>query len=383
MNIKWLRIATILIISIVISVFFIFRIDAVFAAVAQFFGYLRPFWIGIVVAFVLNKPYLRMRRFFGKLFKKDEHGKTVVVSAVLTVYILFSACVVAVCFYIIPQLVNSVTQFVNNIDGYYQNVRSFFDAHTSFTDSTIWKELGIEQKLQDFSQTLPNALEGTFTHVYRFTSGFVRITADSLLGFIISLYLLLDKRKWKEQLKKILRITFPDKTYQKIVEFLRLASRTFSSFIGGQVTDTVSLGALGFLGMTILRLEYPVLISTVVAVTNLIPIIGPFIGSIPSILLLLLTNPIHALWFAIFILILQQVEANLIYPRIVGNSVGLPTLWVLFAVVLGGSYFGIVGMILGIPVMSVLYELASGWINDRYQRLNGDREEEDNSAVSD
>ena len=383
MNIKWLRIAAILIISIVISVFLIFRIDAVLTAVAQFFGYLRPFLIGIVVAFVLNKPYLHMRRFFGKLFKKDEHGKAVVVSAVLTVYVLFSVCVVAICFYVIPQLVNSVTQFINNLDGYYQNIRSFFEAHTSFTDSTLWKELGIEQKLQDFTQTLPNALAGIFTHVYRFTSDFVRITADSLFGFIISLYLLLDKRKWKEQLKKILRITFPDKTYRKIVKFLRLASCTFSSFIGGQVTDTLILGALCFLGMTILRLEYPVLISTVIAVTNLIPIIGPFIGSIPSVLLLLLINPIHALWFAIFILILQQVESNLIYPRIVGNSVGLPTLWVLFAVLLGGSYFGIVGMILGIPVMSVLYELASGWINDRYRRVNADEEEEDNSAVSD
>ena len=163
------------------------------------------------------------------------------------------------------------------------------------------------------------------------------------------------KNKLRRQGKRILRHFLPKKHYQRLSHYGRLTFNTFSNFVSGQLSDAFILGVLIFCVMTIGGLEYPMMIAVIIGITNMIPYVGPWMGTIPCALILLMVNPIHAVAFVIIVIIAQQVDSNLIYPRVVGTSVGLPAIWVLFAITVGGGLFGVVGMIFGVPVMSIIY----------------------------
>ena len=186
---------------------------------------------------------------------------------------------------------------------------------------------------------------------------------DSIVGIVISIYALSQKKKLVNHGKRILKAGLKKKYYDRTVELLGMISTTFSSFISGQLTEALILGILCFIGMTVFGFKYAVLISTITALFNLIPFVGPIIGAIPCAFILFLDNPIRAIWFIVFIIVLQQLESNIIYPKVVGNSVGLPAIWVLSAVIVSGSLFGILGMLLAIPTTSVIYELIRRWVN--------------------
>ena len=199
---------------------------------------------------------------------------------------------------------------------------------------------------------------------------FAKSVMNFLIGMIIALYILLDEVNLKRQMKKVLYALLPEKTTKGILRTTRLTINTFNSFVAGKAVDSLIIGILCYIILSFMKMPYTPLISVVVGVTNMIPVFGPFLGAVPSILILLLVDPFKALEFSIFILILQQVDGNIIGPRILGGAVGLPTLYVMFAIIIGGALFGIVGMFIGVPVFSVIFVLVSEFIHRQLDKKN-------------
>ena len=195
--------------------------------------------------------------------------------------------------------------------------------------------------------------------------GAVGFLTDFFIGIIISIYFLNSKDTFLAQIKKVILATFKESTAQEIFEGAAFTNKTFGGFISGKIIDSIIIGIICFLVMSIFGWEYSLLISCIVGITNIIPFFGPFIGAIPSVLLLLMMNPWHALYFAIFAILLQQFDGNILGPKILGDSTGLESFWVLFAVLVGGGLFGFIGMIVGIPVFAVIYYYVGRQLNRR------------------
>ena len=215
--------------------------------------------------------------------------------------------------------------------------------------------------LQEHGASIFNTTIGVTTSVFVGLFNFI-------LGFVFAIYLLMQKEKIGGQFKRLLYAYIKKERVDKFLSVMSLAQNAYSRFVTGQLTEAVIIGVLCFIGMLIFSMPYATLISTLIAFTALIPMIGAFIGTAVGALLILMVDPIKALWFIVFIIVLQQFESNLIYPRVVGKSIGLPGIWVLTAVTIGGSLFGILGILLSVPLCSVIYTLLSNAIEKRLQK---------------
>lgn len=209
----------------------------------------------------------------------------------------------------------------------------------------------LRTKLMSLTTYIPDAV-GT---IGTWASGLIGGVIDFFIGLIFSVYVLAGRNKLRSQGTRILRHFLPQKYYRRLTHYGTLTFSTFSKFISGQITDAFILGILIFCVMSIGGLEYPMMIAVIIGITNMIPYVGPWMGTIPCALILLMVNPWHAIAFVIIVIIAQQVDSNLIYPRVVGSSIGLPAIWVLFAITVGGGLFGVIGMVVGVPVMSIIY----------------------------
>ena len=192
-----------------------------------------------------------------------------------------------------------------------------------------------------------------------------------IIGFIVALYVLMDREHLLNIVKRTSRAILPHDVYAFIKRVCSLMVFNLYKFFEGKLLDSLIIGIICFIFMALFRMEYSLLVAVIIGLTNIIPFFGPFIGAVPSIFILLIISPLQALIFAVFILILQQVDGNIIGPRIIGDSVGLSSLWIMFAIIVGGAYFGVAGMILGVPVFSVIYTLLRDFVN---KRLEGDEE---------
>ncbi len=315
----------------------------------------RPVVIGAVLAFLLNRPFERLKKLFCWAFP-SLRPKTNNVLAVVTLYILLIGVLAAVLGIVVPQLIKSFHLLVSNLDSYYQNAIAAAEELMRFGGHNWWDELQLEQKLLDAAKYLPHLLQALFSGMAAAVSGVAGTVADCIIGLVISIYGLAQKNKLSEQGRRVLK-AFLRKRSAAAAEFLSLFSHTFSCFFSGQLVEAGILGLLCFVGMSLFGFDYAVLISVLAAITNLVPIIGPVVGAAAGAFILFLSEPAKALWFLIFIIVLQQIEANFIYPKVVGESVGLPGIWVLISVVTGGSLFGIAGMLFAVPSVSVLYQL--------------------------
>ena len=196
------------------------------------------------------------------------------------------------------------------------------------------------------------------------------VLKDVIIGLIIAIYFLFSKEKFCAQCKKAAYAILPRRRADGLIRNTRETSTVFGSFITGQLIDALIVGILCFIGMSILQLPYPPMISVIVAITNVIPFFGPYIGAIPSAILILLVNPLQAVYFVIFIIILQQIDGNIICPRILGETIGLNGFWIIFAIVVFGALFGFVGMIIGVPTFAMLYTWLKRWISRRLGKRN-------------
>ena len=190
------------------------------------------------------------------------------------------------------------------------------------------------------------------------------------MGIVVAVYILYDRDKFYLQIKKVLYVCFPKNNVDKIRSVVKLSSKMFNNFIVGKLIDSLIIGLICYICMTLLGFEFAMLISFIVGCTNIIPIFGPFIGAVPGFVILFIVNPVDSLWFILFIIALQQFDGNVLGPKILGDSMGIPTLYVVFAIVVGGGLFGILGMFLGVPILSIIYVLVKGYVESKIKEKN-------------
>lgn len=343
------------------------------SVLATAFGLIAPFVLGGCIAFILNVP---MRRIESLLFPHPNQLQKKLkrpVSLMLTL-ILLIALIGIVFGLIIPELGSSFVLLRDNVIYFLRNFEqqhpAFLDQFASYLPSAEslaalnWEEIG--QKLFRFlSSGAGSFINSTVNVATRIFNGLFSF----FMGFIFSIYLLMQKETVGRQLRRVLYAFLPEKKADYLLSVGKLANKTFSSFLSGQCLEAMILGILFFITMTVLGFPYALMISVLIGVTALIPVFGAFIGCVVGAFMILMTDGlIRMLWFIVVFLILQQLEGNLIYPKVVGGSIGLPSMWVLVAVSIGGSAFGVLGMLLFIPLCSVLYALLRQSVGKRLKQ---------------
>lgn len=331
-------------------------------------GFFTPFLLGGVMAFILNVPMRRIESLLpGKSDSRIRRPLSVLLSFVLVVGILL-----LVIFVVMPQLFQTLLSLQNSIPAFLAGVKreaeNIFAQNPGIVDyingiAINWKGL-LEGIIGFLSVGAGTVLSSTVSAAMSIVSG---VTTFGI-AVVFAIYILLQKENLARQFKKLMQAFLPEEAVRKILQILTLTSDTFSHFLTGQCLEAVILGTMFFVTLSIFRLPYALLIGVLIAFTALIPIFGAFIGCAIGAFLMLMVNPVDALVFVIIFFVLQQLEGNLIYPHVVGNSVGLPSIWVLVAVTIGGSAMGIVGMLIFIPMCSVLYALLRGAVNERLRR---------------
>lgn len=308
-----------------------------------------------ILALVLNHPYEYVRQFYEKKGKIPK--KAARIFSLLTVYLGAVGAVAAVFCFALPRLLSSVQQFIENREAYIQAFEQSL--------AVLIRKAGIEnldisplmEGISGYLGRLDRTMDELLPQMARMTTGALRTAASFGIITVLSVYILFDKEKLKRQMKRIYRAYMPETVYQPVKSILLTGFEVFENFVAGQGIESLILGSLCFIGMFVLRLEYSGLVSLIVGLTAFIPILGAYIGGGVGVALLLFISLKKAMTFLIFFILLQQVENNLIYPRVVGRRTGLPGLWVLASVTVGGGLGGIVGMVLSVPTATFLYVL--------------------------
>ncbi|MBF1072583.1 MAG: AI-2E family transporter [Solobacterium sp.] len=344
------------------------NVEPLFGVLQAIFVALSPFIYGIGIAFLLNPLRKIIEYSWLEKTKLKPRTKKIIASfgalfiGIIMLFVFFSI--------LIPQMISSIQTFLSSFEGYVDSARNFFESNNFFSDDLL-KTLNpvIDKGVSMLGDWVSN-LASSLNAILMYSVIFAKSVMNFLIGMIIALYILLDEVNLKRQMKKVLYALLPEKTTKGILRTTRLTINTFNSFVAGKAVDSLIIGILCYIILSFMKMPYTPLISVVVGVTNMIPVFGPFLGAVPSILILLLVDPFKALEFSIFILILQQVDGNIIGPRILGGAVGLPTLYVMFAIIIGGALFGIVGMFIGVPVFSVIFVLVSEFIHRQLDKKN-------------
>lgn len=352
--------------------------ERIFEGVGFMIGILSPFLVGGVIAFVLNIP---MRVYEEKLFSKWKGRSAAkikrpicLVLSLVTVALVITVVIGTV----VPQVASTATELGKKIPAFMEDVMEELDQLTKSypqlkdqVEKLEALELDWDSMLNSIFDFLKNGAGDMLNSTVSVASGIISGIVNGVISFIFALYILAQKERLEDQGRRVISAYLPERIGKKMLEICSLLYRNFSSFISGQCLEAVILGTLFVISMSIFGMPYALMISVLIAFMSLIPIVGSFIGCVVGTFLILIENPMMALWFLIWFLVLQQLEGNLIYPRVVGNSVGLPPIWVLTAVSLGGSLFGVTGMLLFIPLMSTCYALFKESVNNRNVRRHG------------
>lgn len=347
------------------------------AALRAIVGLVAPFLIGGCIAFVLNVP---MRFFEDRVFSDPKLGRTRslrkvrrALSLILTIVVVVGVIAV-VLFMVVPELYQSfaaigrelsqaMIRFPRFLAEIARELPMFASEIESLRESFLdvdWRSLGI--MVRDLLQH-SNVLRSTMS----FASSLVSGVSNAVIGIVFAIYILLQKEDLGRQFRRLLYAMFPEKHVDRLLDVCALTSASFNSFLSGQCMEAFILGMMFFVSMLILHMPYALVIAVLIGVTALIPIFGAFIGCIVGAFLILIASPMQAVWFIVLFLVLQQIEGNIIYPRVVGSSVGLPSIWVLVAVTLGASVAGVLGILFAIPTVSVVYTLLRRYVRDRIE----------------
>ena len=348
-----------------ILAFVLLNIKTILNLFSGLLGVLSPFLIGIALAFVFNIPMKAIEnKLIKPMFKGDKKRFSRPIALVITLILIFGI-LTGIFVYVVPQLVSSGDTLVSNMDSYADSLNDFMSKYMGSAEvlNELW------QKVVDLGENLVS-LVGRFAgnildQILGITISITTVIFNIFMGFLIAIYILLSKEKLNVQSKKLIYALMDKEKGDRVLEIARLSENKFSRFVSGQVIEAFILGFLCFIGMVIFRMPYALLISVVIGLTALIPVFGALIGTVPGAFIILMIEPSKVIWFIVLIVVVQQIEGNLIYPIVVGNSIGLSALWVLLAITLGAGYFGVLGMLIGVPLCGVLYTLFSIWINKR------------------
>ncbi|MBQ5405045.1 MAG: AI-2E family transporter [Oscillospiraceae bacterium] len=343
------------------------------AGIKRLFGILGPFVWGLVLSYLLN-PLTRgiERHLFQPLAKRLYKGKRAAKAegfargmAVLASEIVMLAVIVALFYLILPQLYSSIVMIVDNSPIYIANLtkwveqtlQDFPELETYISDALQ----SINTNVMDWART--TLLPGLGSMVSNLTAGLAYVVKgvyNLIIGIIVSVYILSNMERFIAGVRRLTYSLFGIETAEKIRDGLAFTDKTFMGFINGKLLDSAIIGLICYIVCAILNMPYALLVSVIVGVTNIIPFFGPFIGAVPSALIILMVDPMKTLIFVIFIIVLQQIDGNLIGPKILGSSIGINGFWVMFSIILGAGLFGFWGMLLGVPVFVLIYTLIDG-----------------------
>lgn len=350
---------------IALIIFVLVNFEKILSILGYIINIFSPFIFGVIIAFVLNVLVNFIeRKLFGKVKKKTwlkiRRPLSITISVVLVIFII-----VFIMNLLIPQLKNSVSLFTDSLPTYKEDIINVMNKF-NLEENTVKKA---SDYLDNFGKIITDYIKGNSKDVITVTTevatSLIAIISKAVIAIVFAIYIIAQKETLKRQFNKLMSAYLKPRTVNRINKYASMANTTFSNFVTGQCLEAVIFGSLCFLGMLILRLPYAPTIAVLLGFTALIPVFGAFIGTFLGAFLILMISPIKAIIFVVFILVLQQIEGNLIYPKVVGKSVGLPGIWVLLSVTIGASVGGILGMLIATPLCSLLYILLRQAVNDR------------------
>ncbi|MEQ8201390.1 MAG: AI-2E family transporter [Syntrophomonadaceae bacterium] len=334
----------------------------VWQGLTTFASFFKALIIGVAIAFILNRPCMYIDARLGLKRKMPTLNRGL---AVLLTYLLLLLIIFTFTMFVVPQIIDSSQQFIQRMSIYAAESQASIDRITEMLRMQSIDLAALSNQMLDSIQGFTKNLSGVFSSIVGITFGVISFLFNIFIAFIFSIYLLAGKETILNNCKRVCRSYLPPDLYHKLVYVYHLTVEVFNNFIYGQLTEAVIIGVSCFLGMALLGFEYPLMISTVVGVTALIPMVGAYIGGTLAVLVLALISPVQALWFIVFLVVLQQLEGHLIYPRVVGGSLGLPGIWVLLATIVGSGLAGPLGILLGVPLTAVLYILLKNDVRKR------------------
>lgn len=363
---KWI----ILIAITLIGYWAITNLDTVGNILGTVISIIFPFILGGCLAFLLNIPMSFFERKLTSKKKKKQNKKLLRIVSIIFAIVVVLIVLTLVITLVVPELINVIKLFINNIPYYVGEITHFVEEYgdkiPNIKDMILKENIDIETIKTQATNLIPGLLTSSISIV----SGVISGVTNFFVASIFAVYILIDKEKLQAQATKLLNAYLKNEKVEKIINASRVSKNTFKSFFTVQCLEATILGSLCIIGMLILRIPYAVPIGVLIGVTALIPVVGAFIGVIIGAVLIVAVNPIKVITFIIFVLILQQIEGNIIYPKVVGSSIGLPGMWVLFAVTVGGSLAGILGMLLGVPIATIIYTLLEKDINKKINSVD-------------
>jgi predicted PurR-regulated permease PerM len=324
---------------------------------------LLPFIVGFAIAFLITPLMLWFeQKVLITPALSQRTKRKISASFAFTIAIAVFGTFVAT---VVPQVLSSIAQLSNLLPDYVASAERYL---TQWFLSLNLRDEVLVLLIDTGNELLKNLAQITrdiIPMILNFSWNFVSVLIRTVIGFIVSIYILLDRERFTVQFRKLTYAVFSKKQSERLFDISKLSARMFNSFIIGKTVDSLIVGVICYIFMLIFGWPYPVLISLIIGVTNMIPVFGPFIGAIPALFLLFIVDPSAALWFALFIIILQQIDGNIIGPLILQDSMGLPSLWIMFAIIIGGGFFGLIGMFLGVPVFAIIYVIVKEIVNQR------------------
>ncbi|MEN8076640.1 AI-2E family transporter [Clostridioides difficile] len=339
------------------------------ASISDFMGTLQPFIIGGALAYILNfilrfyEDYVLSHEYFKKLKRSGKRG----IGLVLT-YVTASIITYLFIQFVLPQLMDSIIGLVNNIPEYVNDVTKYTN---DIVDNLNLQPEYISLITSKFGEAVTyiiSILSNLVPVIGNFIVGATSSILNIIIGIIVSIYILIDKEKFMALGKKITYALCSEERAKFILKLATQSNMTFSRFIGGKILDSFIIGVLTFIILTIFKMPYILLISVIIGVTNIIPFFGPFIGGIPAAIIILFVSPMQALWFVIIIIVIQQIDGNIIGPKILGDSIGISAFWILFSLLVAAKFMGFVGMVVGVPLFAIFYSIIKEIIEEKLNK---------------
>ncbi len=370
--------------AIILSLYFIGdNIPFISDAIAKFNDIMSPVYYGLIFAYIANPLMVFFEKRVLKFKKKERKVLKRTLSLIIT-YLIILSIIVAFFMLLLPQVISSFNDLYTKVETLVKNLIPEFEEflnslNIDYTEYPNLKDLldsetitNTLKSILDFFQSslknIYNWFQNNFKNIYGSISQIVGGFFDVLIGLIFSAYFLASKEKLCAQLKKCIRALLSDKNYSSFFVFLKDTDKKFGSFIIGKIVDSLIIGVIAFIVLAIIGMPYYPLVSVIVCVTNVIPFIGPFIGAIPCAFIILTESPVYCLIFVVFIFLLQQLDGNYIGPKILGDAIGISSLWILFAITIMGGYFGLFGMLIGAPLFAVIYSLIKTLVENRLKK---------------
>lgn len=344
---------------------------AVSNALKDFLGMLMPFLIGLLIAFILN-PLIQWLMTILEKRCKVKSRKAQKILATVIAYITVLGLILICIIYIVPQIISSVTEVINGLPQLYKITYDFFtNLQERFPNTDVSAiQNAVNDTLPELISAIKDFASNLVPAIYTASVSIVNWLLNIIIAIIVSIYMLSDKKSLQHSMRVILYCVVPVKFIDDLMSILSESNKIFTNFIVGKAIDSSIIGVLCFILMNIFGLEYSLLISVIVGITNMIPYFGPFIGAIPGMVVLLMVSPLKSLGFGILILALQQFDGLYLGPKILGDTVGLKPLWIIIAISLGGNVAGVLGMFLSVPVFAVIRYLLGLFIEYRLKKRN-------------